>query len=725
MGVRVANAVALCTPRTADAATPYVSPMQNISSCIGEWGYEFHAFAQNNPSFASQPCVDMTMATKLAHNQVPRDRHEALTWMNAYYDCRKQNARDQDQHGGTMDLIGHYFYSGLGLERGGATVVASEIQENIDSIQFHWALTRGVARQFRLPWAIDVSPWDAGWITDYSTGRPWHAASAAGGDGGHSISLFKRSWWLSYLSGANHLIAEAGGVNLFYQNLTDEGVYSLSPLGDAASAFANFTSADIALGRATPYAPVAVILPHAHGYGLGLVSGPRPKAWAHFDLTGTDQVAWQLLQALWPGSWTIKSTGVAAESNYLVSSPFGDSFDVLNEANSIKTLPLYRAAVFTGNVTLGSAEIVTLREWVQEGGTAIIFASQLSTAAGAATASLVGASLQGQDNLTSKLVAVTDLETGWTQRRRSYSRADSDADPPFLFQHAQLPAIPSASTVEAPFCAPQKAANTPPYYIKTGGDPSQKVGWRGETVDKFCQQTESSCYWFSSLALCTAALSGPKKATCLPCSGCNVVSNGCPNWASGCHDHPPTPLGLTLSANATSATTLLQASTALPPGQQRVAPENVFPVALRNSIGDGTVVTVLLEDHLALDALGILPHLLARLASDVLPFEVVDSTGTNLLIDKLEMLLARRSTGWQVTIVNNNGVTKQPNAAAVVDASQRQVAMVTLKPAFGIVKSVTLTTTAAPGETRTLVVSKNSVSVTVESGDLVVLRFTQ
>ena len=70
-------------------------------------------------------------------------------------------------------------------------------------------------------------PWDAGFITDYSTDRPWHAASAAGGDGGHSLSLFKRSWWLSYLSGANHLIAEAGGVNLFYQNMTAQGVYSL------------------------------------------------------------------------------------------------------------------------------------------------------------------------------------------------------------------------------------------------------------------------------------------------------------------------------------------------------------------------------------------------------------------------------------------------------------------------------------------------------------------
>lgn len=96
-----------------------------------------------------------------------------------------------------------------------------------------------------------------------------------------------------------------------------------------------------------------------------------------------------------------------------------------------------------------------------------------------------------------------------------------------------------------------------------------------------------------------------------------------------------------------------------------------------------------------------------------------------MLIDKLKMLLARRSTGWQVTIVSNNGITKQPNAAAVVDASQRQVAIVTLKAAFGIVKSATLTTTTTPGETQTLTVSKNSVSVTVESGELVVLRFTQ
>eukprot|EP01052_Picozoa_sp_SAG31_P010195 SAG31_NODE_550_length_14214_cov_3.054269_7_plen_164_part_00 len=161
---------------------------------VGEWGYEFHSFPEQDPQFRSQPCVSMTMATKIANGQQPRDRHEALSWMNEYYECRKRVGAQQvgNRPAGLMDLVGHYFYSGLGLERGGASVVASEIQENINSIQFHLALTRGAARQFHLPWAVDVSPWFEGFITDYSDARPWKSASASGGAGGHSLSLFRR-----------------------------------------------------------------------------------------------------------------------------------------------------------------------------------------------------------------------------------------------------------------------------------------------------------------------------------------------------------------------------------------------------------------------------------------------------------------------------------------------------------------------------------------------------
>ena len=134
---------------------------------------------------------------------VPKDRAEALKFMNAYFDCRTAAVLADSKGPGAvpnaqpkiMNLIGHFFYASFGAQRGKTSVVASEIQENINSIQGHFAFTRGAARQYHLPWAIDVSPWWSGMITDYSTAPgQWASASASGGDGGHSLSLFKRSW---------------------------------------------------------------------------------------------------------------------------------------------------------------------------------------------------------------------------------------------------------------------------------------------------------------------------------------------------------------------------------------------------------------------------------------------------------------------------------------------------------------------------------------------------
>jgi hypothetical protein len=145
----------------------------------------------------------------------------------------------------------------------------------------------------------------------------------------------------------------------------------------------------------------------------------------------------------------------------------------------------------------------------------------------------------------------------------------------------------------------------------------------------------------------------------------------------------------------------------------------VFPVVLRNSVGKGTVLTVLLENDRALGGLDILPHLLARVAADVLPFEVVEvDTGADMLATRLEMLLARRGAGWQVTLVNNFGVIKQPESAAVVDPSKRVSAVVRMKAAYGVVaRAMDVTPTGSTA----LAVSNNSVTITIEAGDLVVL----
>ena len=69
--------------------------------------------------------------------------------------------------------------------------------------------------------------------------------------------------------------------------------------------------------------------------------------------------------------------------------------------------------------------------------------------------------------------------------------------------------------------------------------------------------------------------------------------------------------------------------------------------------------------------------------------------------------------------MNNHGVTKQPSAAAIVDRSKRLTTTLRLKPGYGKVTSAML---ATAGGTALPLAADGSVQVTVEAGDLVVVR---
>jgi hypothetical protein len=118
-------------------------------------------------------------------------------------------------------------------------------------------------------------------------------------------------------------------------------------------------------------------------------------------------------------------------------------------------------------------------------------------------------------------------------------------------------------------------------------------------------------------------------------------------------------------------------------------------------------------------AVGSQEHLLSRLAEDVLPFEILSAQGRDLL-PQVEMMLARSSTGWQVGLVNNNGVTKTPGGAAHVDTSHDLAVVLRLKPAYGMIGSAAVAT--APRSA--LKVAQNSVQLTVRAGDLAVVVLT-
>jgi hypothetical protein len=166
-----------------------------------------------------------------------------------------------------------------------------------------------------------------------------------------------------------------------------------------------------------------------------------------------------------------------------------------------------------------------------------------------------------------------------------------------------------------------------------------------------------------------------------------------------------------------------------------------------HQVGAGTVATVLLDDADALKDFGVLKHLLSRVSADVLPFDVLSGSSTgggddddddddgdgagrvDLLSSKLEMMLARASDGWQVTLINNLGVSKQPREPAVVDASHRVTCVLRLKAGHGVVGRAFL---ATAGSQELHVVHRGSsgsedtsdggsVELTVEAGGVAVV----
>ena len=156
-------------------------------------------------------------------------------------------------------------------------------------------------------------------------------------------------------------------------------------------------------------------------------------------------------------------------------------------------------------------------------------------------------------------------------------------------------------------------------------------------------------------------------------------------------------------------------------------PTRTYPAVIRNPIGNGSVLTFLIDDLAANDRLGLHEHVLTRLSDDVTPFTlVVVSGGKTVVADgrgRVSMSIARAPAGWQVTLVNNLGVTKQPSLPARTDASAAVEVILRLKPEYGQIDVAEVLTEVS---TRPLPVADGSgdVHVRIGAGDLVVLNVT-
>lgn len=250
----------------------------------------------------------------------------------------------------------HCWHHYAGAE--GASVLSSEIGENIHGYQLHIAMNRGAAKQYNRPWAIDFSSWHGAGILDYSTHGIWEGYSGA--NHGHSISLVERSMLMSYMAGADAVIAEAGGAIAFYEEKTSDGTYNLTPYGEVfqrLTAFAKKHQVGIT------YTPVAILLNRYHGMDR---QPSGQKVFGKFNYEDADQRTFMLIEKLWPETFSVERNG--NERGAMVNGPFADQFDFLLQDASPDLLKTYKVMMLSGDVKLSDVELTNLKSYAEAGG---------------------------------------------------------------------------------------------------------------------------------------------------------------------------------------------------------------------------------------------------------------------------------------------------------------------------------------------------------------------
>ena len=485
--------------------------------------------------------------------------------------------------------------------------------------------------------------WNAGFLHGFT--RNTSTGTYEKGNDGHSISLRERVAYLTYMSGANRHKMEDPSLFLNNNETTQDGYLPLSPIGESAQRTHKFFVEHP--DRGTPYVPIAIMVPSAHGWGIGYwnIQHARGNAMDSGSRTSWEQIPGQpygpfglapqlpytdgdnftnlLFEAIWPEGLPMNiGTNPHNESKRLVSSKYTEMWDVLIDV-PVSTLGSpdwsynllgcttcggYRVVVLTGDIDFNESD--------------------------AAEPSQHGA------------LGVRDALWSWVMRGG------------VLVMTAPVLLAPGNNFSAAPFDG---------LNLTFGG-------------------------------LVRVPVTGVRTASGSMLRKLNrTVKAFTPTSATG---------------NAT--TTLLSLVS---------ADGGLLPAVTSTAVGNGKVLVIHQPSAADLDTLGTLDWLLDSVTDDINPFSL--SGGS------IQSLLNRRETGWNVTLINNLGVTKLcgiNNGALpkhcspdIIDPSKSQTITVTLKPEHARLLG-NLSVDATEHVTgNVLKIVQNSVTVTVPAGSVRVI----
>jgi len=331
---------------------------------LGEWGYYFHNLSSveswwrdvYGSGFEAMKHL-MKPPGRAGYDRVPTSRRECYEVVKDYYVTRNRYMR-----GRNMSVTGHSHYEAYAAEWG-TRAIGLELGENIAFTQSKLAFARGAARQWGLPWSVQVSPWFAGHCTTSGPLRR-EGKYTRGLDAGHSLSFYRRLWLHAWFAGAA-MVTPENSIAIFFEKPAPP--WELTAHGEAAVEVLAFMRSH---DRGVPYTPVAVVLDHLAGY-----NAYRGRPWGVLANTAGDLETRDLFQEqLFPGSDHIhrKPDPANPEKSYLVPTPFGEMFDVLLSSAKADVLGAYPVLLLVGDITFDDSFVSRLEQALRKGSTLLL-----------------------------------------------------------------------------------------------------------------------------------------------------------------------------------------------------------------------------------------------------------------------------------------------------------------------------------------------------------------
>ncbi|MBV9924856.1 MAG: hypothetical protein JOZ96_07410 [Acidobacteria bacterium] len=189
---------------------------------------------------------------------------------------------------------------------------------------------------------------------------------------GPSLSWYRKSYYLYYMSGASAVYLEQG-FDQFFKPGPGEHPFQLNPLGRITEEFVRFAGQHKERGQ--PYTPVAFLLDPAHGWDMTdypqLPLGVSP-------VNRSDRALRELFLAAYHPAALDEGEPATADRQAFTDAVFGDVFDVLvADEKRADAIDSYRALVVGGRVEWTKAWAERLRAYAERGGTVVLNAAQV------------------------------------------------------------------------------------------------------------------------------------------------------------------------------------------------------------------------------------------------------------------------------------------------------------------------------------------------------------